>query len=70
MKSKYTLRQKLIVPFIIFAGMIVVGVRSMYKGMELHQNWRVALAALGVVCFTTLLVFLVITVMSEEKAKA
>jgi hypothetical protein len=70
MKSKYTLRQKLIVPFIIFAGMIVVGVRSMYKGMELHQNWRVALAALGVVCFTTLLVFLVITVMREEKAKA
>lgn len=69
MKSNYTLRQKLIVPFIIFAGMIVVGVRSMYKGMELHQNWRVALAALGVVCFTTLLVFLVITVMREEKAK-
>jgi fumarate reductase subunit C len=70
MKSNYTLRQKLIVPFIIFVGMIVVGVRSMYKGMELHQNWRVALAALGVVCFTTLLVFLVITVMREEKAKA
>ena len=70
MKSKYTLRQKLIVPFLIFTGMIVVGVRSMYKGMLLHQNWRVALAALGVVCFTTLLVFLVITVMREEKIKA
>jgi fumarate reductase subunit C len=70
MKSKYTLRQKLIVPFIIFAGMIIVGVRSMYKGMELHQNWRVALAALGVVCFTTLLVFLLITVAREEKPKA
>jgi fumarate reductase subunit C len=69
MKSNYTLRQKLIVPFIIFTGMIIVGVRSMYKGMELHQNWRVALAALGVVCFTTLLVFLVITAMREEKAK-
>jgi len=69
MKSNYTLRQKLIVPFIIFTGMIVVGIRSMYKGMVLHQNWRVALAALGVVCFTTLLVFLLITVAREEKAK-
>ncbi|MFD1258994.1 hypothetical protein ACFQ3S_19475 [Mucilaginibacter terrae] len=70
MKSNYTLRQKLIVPFIIFTGMIVVGVRSMYKGMLLHQNWRVALAALGVVCFTTLLVFLIITVAREEKTRA
>ena len=70
MKSNYTLRQKLIVPFIIFAGMIVVGVRSMYKGVELHQNWRVALAALGVVCFTTLLIFLLITVAREEKTRA
>jgi hypothetical protein len=68
MKSNYTLRQKLIVPFIIFTGMIVVGIRSMHKGMVLHQNWRVALAALGVVCFTTLLVFL-LTVARQEKAK-
>lgn len=65
-----TARQKLIIPFIIFSGMIVVGVRSMYKGMLLHQNWRVALAALGVVCFTTLLVFLLIAVGKEEKARA
>jgi hypothetical protein len=70
MKEKYTLRQKLIVPFIIFTGMIVVGVRSMYKGMLLHQNWRVAMAALGVVCFTTLLCFLVVTVFKQEKVKA
>lgn len=70
MKSNYTLRQKLIVPFIIFTGMIIVGVRSMYKGMLLHQSWRVALAALGVVCFTTLLGFLVITVTKQEKEKS
>ncbi|WP_345949937.1 MULTISPECIES: hypothetical protein [unclassified Mucilaginibacter] len=70
MKSTLTLRQKLIIPFIIFTGMIVVGVRSMYKGMLLHQNWRIALAALGVVCFTTLLVFLLITVSREERLKA
>jgi hypothetical protein len=69
MKSNYTLRQKLIVPFLIFTGMIVVGVRSMYKGMLQHQNWRIALAALGVVCFTTLLAVLVITVTKEEKAR-
>lgn len=69
MKSNYTLRQKLIVPFIIFTGMIIVGIRSMYKGMVLHQNWRVALAALGVVCFTTLLVFLLVTVARQEKTK-
>jgi hypothetical protein len=66
MKSTYTTRQKLIVPFLIFSGMIVVGVRSMYKGMLLHQNWRIALAALGVVCFTTLLVFLVVAAFKPE----
>jgi hypothetical protein len=70
MNNKLTLRQKLIIPFLIFTGMIVVGIRSMYKGMLLHQNWRVALAALGVVCFTTLLCFLVVTVFKQEKLKA
>ncbi|CAM3713069.1 hypothetical protein MUGA111182_04730 [Mucilaginibacter galii] len=70
MNNKLSLRQKLIVPFLIFTGMIVVGIRSMYKGMLLHQNWRVALAALGVVCFTTLLCFLVVTVFKQEKQKA
>lgn len=63
------MRQKLIVPFIIIGGMIVVGVRSIYKGMLLHQNWRVALAILGVVCFTTLLGAMVIAVTKHEKAQ-
>jgi len=70
MNNKLTLRQKLIIPFLIFTGMIVVGIRSMYKGMLLHQNWRVALAALGVVCFTTLLCFIVVTAFKQEKQKA
>jgi len=69
MNEKYSHRQKLIVPFIIFLGMIVVGVRSMYKGMLLHQNWRVALAAFGVVCFTTLLCSLVVTAFKQDKQK-
>jgi len=69
MKSNLTLRQKMIVPFVIISGMIIVGVRSIYKGMLLHQNWRVALAVLGVVCFTTLLGAMVIAVTKHEKAQ-
>lgn len=69
MKSKLTPRQKFIVPFLLFSGMIVVGVRSMYKGMLLHQNWRVALAVIGVVCFTTMLGMMLISLSKQEKAE-
>lgn len=59
----------MIVPFVIIGGMIVVGVRSIYKGMLLHQSWRVGLAILGVVCFATLLGAMVIAVTKHEKAQ-
>ncbi|UEG53241.1 hypothetical protein LLH06_20095 [Mucilaginibacter daejeonensis] len=69
MGSNLTPRQKFIVPFLIFSAMIVVGVRSIYKGMLLHQNWRVALAAIGVVCFTTMLGMMLIQLGKQERAQ-
>ncbi|MDT3403431.1 hypothetical protein [Mucilaginibacter terrae] len=69
MKSNLTQRQKLIVPFLIFSGMIAVGVRSMYKGMLMHQDWRVALAIVGIVCCTTMLGMMIITLTKQEKAQ-
>ncbi len=69
MGSNLTPRQKFIVPFLIFSAMIVVGVRSIYKGMMLHQNWRVALAAIGVVCFTTMLGMMLIQLGKQERAQ-
>ncbi len=69
MGSNLTPRQKFIVPFLIFSAMIVVGVRSIYKGMMLHQNWRVALAAIGVVCFTTMLGMMLIQLGKQERTQ-
>ncbi len=69
MGSNLTPRQKFIVPFLIFSAMIVVGVRSIYKGMILHQNWRVALAAIGVVCFTTMLGMMLIQLGKQERTQ-
>jgi hypothetical protein len=68
MRPNLTQRQKFIVPFLIFSGMIMVAVRSMYKGMLLHQNWRVALAVIGVVCCTTMLGMMLIQLSKDEKA--
>ena len=61
------IRKKLVIPFITFLGFIAVSVSSLYKGIELHEAWRIVAASAGGLIFVAFTCLIVYTVIKTER---
>ena len=64
------IRKKLLVPFLVFLGFIVVSVNSIYKGIVQHETWRIVLASVAGAVFVAFVVLIVYTVWKNERKAA
>jgi len=55
-----TLRQRLVIPFIVFIVMIGVDANSLLKGIAQHENWRIIIASISGLGFLTALVIVLL----------
>ncbi|MFI5161707.1 MAG: hypothetical protein ACHQHN_10550 [Sphingobacteriales bacterium] len=65
-----SVRKKLIIPFFIFLGMMVVNLNSLIRGIEKHEAWRIAVAsaAFAVLIALALVVGIQLSKMKKEEA--
>jgi hypothetical protein len=61
------IKKKVVIPFIIFLGFIVVSVNSLYKGIVNHEPWRIVLASAGGLVSIGFIALIIYTVVKSSK---
>jgi predicted membrane channel-forming protein YqfA (hemolysin III family) len=60
--------RKLIVPLMIFIGMVAVGVNSINKAIDSHQTWRLVIAVIPTLMFSAATILVIMKYKYEDKA--
>lgn len=59
--------RKLIVPLMIFIGMVAVGVNSINKAIDSHQTWRLVVAVIPTLMFSAATILVIMKYKYQHK---
>jgi uncharacterized membrane protein YadS len=59
--------RKLIIPLMIFIGMVAVGVNTINKAIDSHQTWRLIIAVIPTIMFSAATILVIMKYKYESK---
>jgi len=64
------INKKLVIPFITSLGFIAISIKSLFKGIDQHQTWRIVLASVGGLFFVVLTAIIINAFIKNRKVTA
>lgn len=65
-----SVKKRLILPIIIFVGMMVVNTNSIISGIEEHQTWRIVVASVSSALMLGAVIFIFVRIAKVKKREA